>query len=250
MSFFTTQAPQLMGIIEGCCCSTCGSITAPLYHLICQWPEIFHCRNCLTGRFCEASDDIIRCPGVCGCTVGWKALLPLEQGAHFNYDQEAIEAIRQQPEVMNNLIAYTAEEAQTIFNHVYTMFEDQILDPVALGGIPHHFLEHDDNSLQTGFSCNPFVVCFLDEVTKMPKTMTTPHDLDEDMATLLKNMLSTNLHMKIVDRMFSSDEMMNEDIAVKTAFDAIKLGEIKENWELMIRKWVELVTWRHLERFS
>jgi hypothetical protein len=30
----------------------------------------------------------------------------------------------------------------------------------------------------------------------------------------------------------------------------LSINEIKENWELIIKKWVELLAWRHLERLA
>jgi hypothetical protein len=43
----------------------------------------------------------------------------------------------------------------------------------------------------------------------------------------------------------------NEEAVLGAALENYKpINELKDNWELIIKKWVELLAWRHLERLA
>jgi hypothetical protein len=62
------------------------------------------------------------------------------------------------------------------------MVENQLMDPVALGGVPGYVTAGAHNSLRAGCDLNPFVCGFLAEMKAASKQMTTPYELDEDSA--------------------------------------------------------------------
>jgi hypothetical protein len=249
------EAPQLMGV-TGDCCASCKSTTIPLYALSCHESDDFHCRDCLTRDFNAANDQIVRCPRPsCRRSVGFKPLDPLAQDLHLSnefYDHERIDRIRQQPEVMNNLIAFTGGEAEAVLHHVYTMFEDQLMDPVALGGVPGHITASSVQSLQASFDYNPFVCGFLAEMNTDSKLMTTPYDLDEDLDALLSRLLLQYAQLNYgIELSRHGVDMDNEETVLRVALQNYRpINELKGNWELIVKKWVELLTWRHLERLA
>jgi hypothetical protein len=247
--------PQLMGV-TGDDCASCQSTTIPLYDLSCHTSDEFHCRDCLTKPFYESKDDVVRCPHpTCGKPCGFLPLGPLARDLRLDndfYDTQRIEKIRQQPEVMNNLIAFTANDAETVLHHVYSLFEDQILDPVAFGGVPGYMTADVRNSLEASFASNPFVCGFLSEMKEAPKQMTTPYELDEDLSTLLSKLLLQYARVSYNNDLIRLGINMNDDEAVlAAALENYKpIHVIKENWEGIIQKWVELLAWRHLERLA
>jgi hypothetical protein len=192
MSDFTIDAPQLMGV-TGDNCASCGSLSVPLYDLHCHQSDEFHCHDCLTKSFYADSDEVVRCPHpTCRQPAGFQPLDLLEYGLHLNndfYDEQRIDKIRKQPEVMNNLIAFTKEEAEVTLQHIYGFVKDQLMDPVVLGGVPGHITAYSKNSLQAGFDVNIFVGGFLAEMKAAPKQMTAPYELDEDLSALLNKVL-------------------------------------------------------------
>jgi hypothetical protein len=252
MAPLTIESPQLMGV-TGDSCAPCGSLHVPLYNLPCHESDDIHCRDCLTKTFYKDRDDFVRCPHPsCGRPAGFKPLDLLEHGLHLNndfYDEQCIDKIREQPEVMNNLIAFTREEAEVTLQHIYSLVEDQSMDPIALGGIPGWITAGAQNSLQASFDSNLFVGGFLSDMKEARKQMTTPYELDEDLTAVLNNILlqharryhGDELAMRVID-------MEDGEAVLAASLDDI--NEIKENWELIISKWVELLTWRHLERLA
>ncbi|EOA86602.1 hypothetical protein ACJQWK_08939 [Exserohilum turcicum] len=247
--------PQLMGV-TGDECASCNATTVPLYDLSCHTSDDFHCRNCLTYTFYQASDDIVRCPhSPCGLPAGFPELAPLTKDFHLDnyfYDQERIDKIREQPEVMDNLICFTSQEVIAIFYHVYSMFEDQILDPVAFGGVPGYFIKDTDETLRASFDLNPFVCGFLIEMGGSLKLVSTPKELEEGMLSLLNRLLHdyASMHYGTELSRWGVDLTSEEDV-LKTALENYKpLGDIKENWEMITKKWVELLAWRHVERLA
>ena len=251
------EAPQLMGV-TGDCCASCRSTTIPLYALHCHESGDFYCRDCLTKEFYSAgpNDQTIRCPHpTCRRSIGFKSLTPLGQHLHLNndfYDRECIDDIRQRSEVMNNLVAFTGEEAEVILHHVYSMFEDQLMDPVALGGVPGHITAGSVQSLQASFDCNPFVCGFLAEMKTGSKLMTTPYELEEDLNALLSRSLFQYAQWSYGNELSRYGvDLNNEEAVLGVALENYKpINELKDNWELIIKKWVELLAWRHLERLA
>jgi hypothetical protein len=249
------RQPQLMGV-TGDDCASCKSTSVPLYALSCHESDDFHCRDCLTKEFYGAFDEVVRCPHPpCGKPCGFKSLAPLAQSLHLDndfYDSERIDQIRQQPEVMNSLIAFTADEAEIVLHHVHGLFEDQIINPVVLGGIPGYITADVQNSLEAGFALNPFVCGFLSEMKATRKMMTTPHELDEDLSSLLSNILLQYAQVYYGNDMARLGIDMKDSKAVlAAAMENYKpINEIKDNWEGIIQKWVELLAWRHLERLA
>jgi hypothetical protein len=249
------KAPQLMGV-TGDSCASCKSITVPLYDLSCHESDDFHCRDCLTKTFHAVNDQIVRCPHPsCRRSVGFQPPTPLAQTFHLDndfYDQEHIDKICEQPEVMNNLIAFTGEEAEVILQHIYTLFEDQLMDPVALGGVAAHMTTGAENSLQASFASNPFVCGFLAQMKVASKLMTTPYELDEDLSILLSKLLYEYAQWNYGNELTRHGvDLKHEDAVLAAALENYKpFNEIKGNWELIIKKWVELLAWRHLERMA
>jgi hypothetical protein len=249
------EAPQLMGV-TGDCCASCKSTTISLYALSCHESDDFHCRDCLPKTFYAFDDQVLRCPHpFCRRSVGFKPLTPLAQDLHLDnefYDQKRIDNIRHQSEVMNNLIAFTGEEAEVILHHVYSMFEDQIMDPVALGGVPGYITASSVQSLQASFDYNPFICGFLAEMKTDSKLMTTPYELDEDLGALLSKLLFRYAQWNYGNELSRYGvDLDNEEALLGVALENYKpVNEIKENWELIAKKWVELLVWRHLERLA
>jgi hypothetical protein len=118
MSSLSIEAPQLMEV-TGDNCASCGSLSVPLYDLSCHESDEFHCRDCLTKSFYSDADEVVRCPHpTCRQPAGFQPLDLREYGLHLNndfYDEQRIDKIREQPEVMNNLIAFTRDEAEVTF---------------------------------------------------------------------------------------------------------------------------------------
>ncbi|KAI4673092.1 uncharacterized protein J4E78_001598 [Alternaria triticimaculans] len=249
------QAPQLMGI-TGDNCASCQSTTVPLYDLPCHESDDFHCRDCLTKTFHAVNDQFVRCPHPsCRRIVGFEQPIPLARDLRLDnefYDQERIDKIREQPEVMNNLIAFVGEEAEVILQHVYTMFEDQLLNPVALGGVAGHYTAGVANSLVASFACNPFVCGLLAQIKDTFKLMTTPYELEEDLNTLLDRLLHEYAQLNYGNELTRHGiDLEHEGAVLAAALNNYKpFNELKENWELIIKKWVELLAWRHLERLA
>ncbi|KAF1846200.1 uncharacterized protein K460DRAFT_286750 [Cucurbitaria berberidis CBS 394.84] len=251
----TTGEPLLIGVI-GFNCASCNSTTVPQYELSCHESDDLHCRDCLTKKWYTSNDEIVRCPHrACGQICGFMPLRPLSEVLHLDnrfYDTERIDRIRQQPEVMNNLIAFTREEAEVALQQVYSFFEDQILDPVALGGVPGHVTEGAQNSLLANFSFNPFFTGLLEELKAAPKLMTTPLELEEDLNQLLSRLLYTYATQYHGDELARQGvDLEHEEAVLGVALQNYKpIKDIKEVWAEMIKRWVDLLAWRHLERLS
>jgi hypothetical protein len=153
---------------------------------------------------------------------------------------------------MNNLIAFTGEEAEVNLHHVYSMFEDQLLDPVALGGVPGHITANATQSLQASFDHNPFVCGFLAEVKTVKKLITTPYELDEDLSAVLSRLLFQYAKSYYGNELSRHGiDLDNQEAVLGAALEKYQpIIELKGNWELMIEKWVDLLAWRHLERLA
>jgi hypothetical protein len=132
------------------------------------------------------------------------------------------------------------------------LVEDQLLDPAVLGGAPGHIITGAQNSLQAGFEFNIFVGGFLAEMKAAPKQMTTPDELDEDLSALLNKLLHQYIQIYQGDELITRGvDIADEETVLRAALETyLSINEIKENWELIIKKWVELLAWRHLERLA
>jgi hypothetical protein len=153
---------------------------------------------------------------------------------------------------MNNLIAFTRGEAEVTLQHIYNMVENQLMDPVVLGGVPGHITAGAQNSLQAGFNFNPFIGGLLDQMKAAPKQMTTPYELDEALNALLNELLHQDAQIRYGNALaFWGVDAANEEAVLHAALENYRpTNEIKENWELITKKWVELLAWRHLERLA
>ena len=237
-------------------CASCNTADAPRYQLSCHDKKSHYCRNCLTETWCNAKDELIHCPHhPCGKGSNFMPLVPLSQILHFEssfYDIERIEKIHEQPEIMNNLIGFTREEAAVALQHLYSMFEDQILDPVLLGGAPGQLTLQAEESFGANVSSNPFYQALLNELTAPAKMMATPSDLEEDLNVVLTRSLYAYITRHFRPDLQNSDASFEEKVAVvDAASDFVEvLPRIQENWIEIIRKWVDLLACHHLGRFA
>lgn len=153
---------------------------------------------------------------------------------------------------MNNSIGFTRDEASVTLQHVYSMFEDQILDPVPLGGIPSHITQNADSTFNASILSNPFYRNLLKKLAAPSKTMTTPSDLEEGLNVLLTRSLYTYTITHLQPDFAAWGIAPDNEVAVlDVALVKYSLvREIKENWTEIIQKWVGLLTWRHLQRLS
>lgn len=196
------------------------------------------------------------CPSeACARDCGFMPLQPISQAIHLDrnfYEIERIDRIRQQPEVMNNMIGFTSEEAQVILEHVYSEIEDQVLDPVALGGIPGYISKYANQSLRDGLAINPFAIGLLQELTAVPKFTMTPYELEEDLKSTLSHLLYKYAHQYYASELAKwGVDMGHEAEVLDTALTNYKpIQDFKDYWEDIIKNWVDLLTWRHLERLS
>ncbi|KAH9860942.1 hypothetical protein IAQ61_010678 [Plenodomus lingam] len=234
-------------------CGSCGSSGAPQYKLSCHKTKDLFCSNCLRKTCFAAQDELVRCPS--SCCRGFMTLSPFAQALHLNtrsYDIECVGKVRNQSEVMNNLIGFTRDEAMAALQHVYSIFEDQILDPVAFGGAPGYITAGAQDSFGANVSLNPFYNNLLKELTSIPKMMTTPLELEEDLNIVLTRLLHSHT-MRYYEAVLamSGVDMTDEEAIVEAAIAKYsQVRDIKDNWTDIIQKWVELLTWRHLERLA
>ncbi|KAF2848476.1 hypothetical protein T440DRAFT_536260 [Plenodomus tracheiphilus IPT5] len=237
-------------------CGSCDSSDGPQYQLSCHDSNFLYCRNCLTKTWFTAKDELVRCPHLrCREVCGFMPLHPLGQTLHLDnnfHDAECIEKIRNQPEVMNNLLGFTRDEAVATLQHVYSMFEDQIMDPIALGGIPGYITQSARDSFDANASSNPFYKKLLKELVSVPKMTTTPLELEEDLNVVLTHLLYTYTMRQFYSELAVwSIPLTDEQAIVEAAcanYSAVQ--ELKKNWTDIVRKWVDLLAWRHLERFA
>ncbi|KAH9862871.1 hypothetical protein J1614_010964 [Plenodomus biglobosus] len=251
--FSCAGGPQLMGIVPSNC-GSCDSADAPQYKLYCHAGSKLYCRNCLTKTWYASNDEMFRCPHLpCHKVCGFQPLRPLCQTLHLDrsfYEIECIEDIRNQPEVMNNLIGFTRDEAIITLQQIYGMFEDQIMDPVALGGVPGHITADARDSFAANVSLNPFYKSLLNELTSVPKMMTTPLELEEDLGVALTRLLYVyaRRHHETESAMWgvslADQEAVVEAAVAKHSF----FRDLKDNWTDIIHNWVELLTWCYLKR--
>ncbi|KAI8932445.1 hypothetical protein NX059_010631 [Plenodomus lindquistii] len=247
--------PQLMGVMPFNC-GSCDSSDAPQYELACHDSEELYCRNCLTRTWHGTDDELVRCPHLrCREVCGFMPLHPLGQTLHLDnhfYDIERIDKIRNQPEVMNNLIGFTRDEAAITLQHVYSMFEDQIMDPISLGGIPGYITAGAVGSFDANVSFNPFYMNLLNEMSTVPKMIATPLELEEDLNVMLMRLLYSNAIQLYQSALAMRGIALDDEKAVvDAAIDNYNpVRELKDNWTEIIRKWIDLLTWRHLERLA
>jgi hypothetical protein len=244
--------PVLHGV-TGDACGTCSSTTVPLYDLSCHNSDDFYCRDCLTKTWYRAKDEVVRCPA-CRNDCDFMPLQPIEQfkgiSRNFN-DYEAFDRIREQPEVMNNLIAFTALEAIVFLQHVYTIYADQLLDHSELGALPTSYvLQHSANTLDSDLSNNVFYIVFAAKVGAALKSMTTPAQLEEALLNLLESATINFAKCKYGHLMYASGVDLRDDAAVlyQANHSFPDVNDIKENWAGIIKMWVDLLAWRHIER--
>jgi hypothetical protein len=243
--------PVLHGV-TGDACGTCSATTVPLYDLSCHDSDDFYCRDCLTKAWYLAKDDVIRCPS-CGEDCDFMPLQPIEQfkGISRNFvDHEAFDKIRQQPEIMNNLIAFTASEAIVFLNHVYTFYADQLLDPVELGALPTCMAQQSGNTLGDDLSKSPFYCAFAAEVSVAPKSMNAPAQLEELLLNVLNSVTTNFTKFKYDAQMYACGVDLSDDADVpwQATQSFQDVNNIKEHWIGIIKMWVDLLAWRPIER--
>jgi hypothetical protein len=243
--------PVLYGV-TGDACGTCSATTVPLYDLLCHESDDFHCRDCLTKIWYLTQDEVVRCPS-CGQDSTFKPLQPIAEfeGINRNFvDYEAFDKIRRQPEVMNNLIAFTASEAIVFLQHVYTLHADQLLDSAELGTIPSCRTFQLANTLDEDLLNNPFYCTLAAEISEAPKAMTTPTKLKDIMSGVLNSAVVQYTMLKHSNQLFEAGVDMDDDVAVlkHSTQNFEDVNSIKDNWVGIIKMWVDLLAWRHIER--
>ncbi|KAH5338242.1 hypothetical protein HBI67_123870 [Parastagonospora nodorum] len=244
-----TGEPVLVGV-TGDACGTCSSTNIPLYDLSCHKSDDFYCRDCLTKMWNMVDDEIVRCPS-CSNSCHFQPLQLIQDFEGINHEFlefQAFDKIREQPEVMNNLIAFTAAEAVTFLDVTYGYFDDQILNTVELGGLPFYL----SDGTHEIFTANPYYMALKEELTSVPKMMATPLELEDDLMLVLNNTIVRDTRFKYADYLEMRDIDLQNDAAIlweaTNTFE--DLNTIRENWVGMIRMWVDLLAWRHLERVA
>jgi hypothetical protein len=166
-------------------------------------------------------------------------------------DNEAIDKMRAQPEVMNNMIGFTAREAVVSLEQVYNLVADQILDHVELGGLPSYQAQATGSTSEQ-LASNPFYSGLIAQVAAVPKMTTTPLQLEEDLITLLDGLTVSFAKSKYSFHMDVDGIDLNDDNQVlehaTTNFPDIK--GVQDNWTGIVKLWVEMLAWRHLERVA
>jgi hypothetical protein len=241
-----SSIPVLLGV-TGDTCGACSQTTVPLYDLPCHDSDDFYCRNCLTTSWCFSTDEVVRCPA-CHKDCGFGALPPVEG---FNaiardfIDKEALNKIRQQPEVQNNLIAFTSTEGLVFLQSTYEYYLDQLLDPVELGGLPAYMTD----SAQQSLAANPFYSALIAEITML---VATPAELEEDFLGVLNTITVSFTKFKYGVVMEAADVNLadNEAVLWQATHTYQDINNIRENWVGIIQMWVNLLAWRHIERVA
>jgi hypothetical protein len=239
--------PVLLGITKDTC-GTCSSTNVPLYDLSCHNTDDFYCRDCLTKMWNAADDEVTRCPA-CHNDCGFMPLQDIQDFAGISHDFlefEAFDKIREQPEVMNNLIAFTADEAVMFLQVTYDYYADQLLDPTELGGMPSHI----SDSAQKSFAANAYYRALYNDVITVSKMMTTPFDLEEDLLETLRLATIVDTLHKYGNQLDASGVDLDDNDAVlwQATHTFEDINTIRENWAGIIKMWVDLLAWRHLER--
>jgi hypothetical protein len=246
------RVPVLYGT-TGDACGTCSSTTVPLYDLSCHESDDFYCCDCLTKTWYVAANDLVPCPACCQ-DCNFMPLQPIEEwhglNRHFR-DREQLGKMRQQPDVMNNLMGFTADEAAVFLEQLYVLVEEQITDPVLLGNSPYYQVPETGSTTATLIK-NPFYGRLIDQLVHVPKMMTSPLELEEDLIELLKHIVvdftkykhGYSLHVSGVD-VDDDDDVLHQAI---TKYPDI--NEMRDNWIGIIRLWVEMLACRHLERLA
>ncbi|KAH7406512.1 hypothetical protein DE146DRAFT_395870 [Phaeosphaeria sp. MPI-PUGE-AT-0046c] len=243
--------PVLLGV-TGDSCGTCSSTTVPLYDLSCHNSDDFYCRDCLSKSWYVANDEVIRCPS-CGNDCGFMPLQPIEAfgGISRNFvEYEAFDKIREQKEVQNNLIAFTEKEAIAFVMHTYNYYLDQILDPEELGGLSSFMIDYSEHTLQDSLASNAFYCALVAEVMITPKVVTTPAQLEDFLLRVVNTVTVNFTKGRYSNEMIDDDVVIDDNDAVLLeathTFKDIK--KIYENWVGILKVWVDLLAWRHLER--
>lgn len=246
--------PVLVGV-TGDSCGTCPATDVPLYDLSCHATDDFYCRDCLTKKWVAATDDVVLCPA-CGNDCDFMPLKPIEEfsmSRKFN-EMEVFDKICEQPEVMNNKIGFTNREAAMFLQLIYGLVEDQILDPTELGGVPsHEQAAHKSDPGSTSvysFMSNPFFLKFHEGMTAAPKMMTSPLQLEEDLLKLLDNVSIDYVKFKHGATMIAGGVDLSNDewVLQQASFMYQDVKEVRGNWQEIVKLWVVLLAWGHLER--
>ncbi|OAL04550.1 hypothetical protein IQ06DRAFT_343958 [Phaeosphaeriaceae sp. SRC1lsM3a] len=243
--------PVLLGV-TGDSCGTCSSTTIPLYDLSCHNSDDFYCRDCLSKSWYTASDEVIRCPS-CGEDCGFMPLNPIEAfgGISRNFiEYEAVDKIREQEEVQNNLIAFTEKEAIAFLVHTYNYYLDQILDPEELGSLSSFMIDYSKNTLQESLANNAFYCALVAEVMTTPKVVSIPAQLELYLLgvinTVTVNLTKGRYSNEIID---DNVDINDNDAVLWEATHTYKdINNIYDNWVGILKIWVDLLAWRHLER--
>jgi hypothetical protein len=88
-----------------------------------------------------------------------------------------------------------------------------------------------------------------DELTSVPKMMATRLELEEDLMLVLDNNIVRDTRFKYGDHLDRNDVELDNDSAVlweaTNTFE--DMNNIRENWVGIIKMWVDLLAWRHIE---
>lgn len=243
--------PILLGV-TGDSCGTCSATTIPLYDLSCHNADDFYCRDCLSKKWYAAKEEVIRCPA-CGDDCGFMPLAPIEdfRGISRNFvEYEAFDKIRDQEEVQNNLIAFTEQEAIQFLVHTYSYYLDQILDPEELGGFPSFMIDDSENTLHESLANNVFYCALVAEVMTTPRVITKPSELEEYLLGVINTVTVNFTKGRYSKEMIEDDVVIDDNDAVlwEATHTFKDMTRIYENWVGILKMWVDLLAWRHLER--
>ncbi|KAF1916526.1 hypothetical protein BDU57DRAFT_516695 [Ampelomyces quisqualis] len=251
MEYDPENYPVLLGV-TGDACGTCSSTIVPLYDLPCHDSDEFHCRDCLTKTWYTASDEVIRCP-VCDDDCGFMRLqniIEFKGISRYFVDYEGFDMIRQQSEIQNNLIGFTDSEAAIFLRHTYEYYLDQLMYPDELGGVPSELTENAADPTVESLKRNPFFCTFVQEVLAVPKMMIAPSQLEKHFLEMLDSVTANFTRQKHGAQMRANGVDLRSDDAVLLQAKHIysEINGIMDNWVGIIKMWVDLLAWRHIER--
>ncbi|KAF2247503.1 hypothetical protein BU26DRAFT_566476 [Trematosphaeria pertusa] len=267
-----TQPPVCVGITGDICISCkqtvydtkCGDpeapATAPLYDLSCHSSDEFQCCNCLTKAWFNSAGDAVPCPWkFCRRDAGFAQLPNIHT---INVDQELVEKtelLRLDKKTAENLIGIDAGDARVFLTQVYNFFEDHVLDPTALGGLPGQVTEALENSAIASLASNPFFQGLYnhfpwDDMSPR-KYMLTPMELERDLLKILEQRLRNHVMENYGVALSSIGMCLDTEDGLKAATEMAKeqfvpVTTIYENWRSIVQTLVSVLCWRHLERLA
>jgi len=280
----TLDAPICVGI-TGDICLTCkqrvydthkgdpeATADCPLYVLNCHTNDELICRDCLVRSWqAEQGDDSIPCPWTCCRKNTGFATLPKMGTVPLDRDLlERVEHYRFRKEFVEHPISVSSVDAQVLLREIYELYADQILDATALGGRPGHVTDKFENSAIVSMGTNPFFAVIygyfsnnfaydfphhLSVEPKVAKFAMTTSALEVQLTALLDSLMRKHIveiygwTLQSLGKDLCTDEGIDE--AVQMAMEQfLPLRTVHENWTGIIFMLVNLLCYRHLERFG